>query len=241
MSEKMVYVCPMCGSVLEWKGMFCPECGARLNVEPVPESEARKNAPKKVPPVQADPNPMAQGGLMGPGFMPALVFNPQTGCYEPARLNAKPVVSDPEVENVMLVDYCSKVLNTGAGSRYDEMVLARAVGDGTLQIDEYTKGFTGQEIHKLYKVPEEALTEVMKFIGDNHFEGLVIPPGAMGGMCGGEVVVKFRKEDGTYCRVTSGSIEYGKMNLLYSVGSILGKYLGEAKAARQAKEGEEAK
>lgn len=136
-----------------------------------------------------------------------------------------PIQNDPEIKSEMLVDYCRKTLATGCGDSHDEMVLGLAE-DGTYQIDVYRKDYNSPETHKLYKVPEQAKIDAYAYIEEKKLLSLENIRGY--GLCGGDYVVKFKKDDGTYARITSANIQGFDMGVLTEMGTLLAGYVAKA-------------
>lgn len=148
----------------------------------------------------------------------------------PVPTDSQKMTGDPEIKSEMLVDYCRKTLATAMGDSYDEMVLGQAE-DGTYQIDVYSKGFSGPEHHKLYKVPEQAKIDAYKYIEEHKLLDYENVRGFA--MCGGDYVVKFKKADGSYARITTANLLDTNAGVLIGMSTILGGYVAKAQAQKE--------
>lgn len=133
------------------------------------------------------------------------------------------VVFDPEPETEMLVDFCRKTLATARGDGHHEMVLG-ITGDGTYIIDVYDKPVGSEnESHLCFRVTEQAWLDASDYIRENNLPSYEHKRGPS--LCGGDFVIRFKKEDGTFCRLTSGNMPDRNVGRIEGISAILESHL----------------
>ncbi len=212
--DNVIIVCPCCGYKLEKGPKFCPECGSPLKDAAVAGDGSTAEVPSE--PVKTEgPAPGSFRGLMIPDDGP-----------EPEPQPDFPKGPDDSGLK-MIVDYCRKTLATAMGDGHDETVLYLDEKTGEYQIHRYIRepGET-HERHLGFAASKEAYDAVMEHIGKSRLASFEGKRAAI--MTGGEVVVKFLKDD-KMIRISTSNVPYEHHHDLDETGRILGSYIDKEK------------
>ena len=196
--------CPMCGADIPVGNRFCQECGTEWQKMNIRKSEVKDPAPVTVP------------GMMAQGICSTDQINEEKPPKGPSDEGLK-----------MIVDYCRKTLATAVGDGHDETVLYLDEKTGQYQIHRYVMDPGEQgERHVGFETSSDAYDAVMKHIKKARlasYEGK-----RADALCGGEVVVKFLKDD-KMIRISTSNVPYEHHSDLDMVGRILGSFIDKEK------------
>ena len=123
----------------------------------------------------------------------------------------------------LLVDYYRAAVAAPGDDGYYELTLSASGNGETAILDSYKCDDGSEEEHVSYTVPYEAVDRCMDAIKRSGFEkwssrsDLVAEDGL-------SLVVKFRRDDGTYCRVSNDAMPKDGKSLLGNIGSIMTEY-----------------
>lgn len=214
--DKVIIVCPCCGYKLEKGPKFCPECGSPLKDAAV----AGEGSTADVPPGPVKVEGPALGLFRG--------LMTTDGGPQPEPQPQPDFPKGPDDSSLkMIVDYCRKTLATAVGDGHDETVLYLDEKTGQYQIHRYVMNPGEQgERHVGFSASSDAYDAVMKHIKKARlasYDGK-----RADALCGGEVVVKFLKDD-KMIRISTSNVPYKHHSDLDEVGRILGSYIDKKK------------
>ncbi len=124
----------------------------------------------------------------------------------------------------MLIDYYEATVATVDGDEYYELVLFANPSRTEIYLDAY-RGDGEGETHKRYAVPAEAIDECYEAIEKCNFREWNSNPD-YSGITGAYYVLNF-KDGYSHTRVTSEHMPDNGKELMWSVGSILNRYVNE--------------